>query len=130
MGGAPTISGGMSQSEYQKLLDEQRVYAEEAEAKREAKLAEYDQNRIKAEKDLLEAQKLAEQQKIAAQQDAEAQIAEEVQAMGQQEQTKKWTDKPEVKARRSKQELERRKRNNTYRWRKLLFNLYFIFFYF
>lgn len=89
MGGAPTISGGMSPEQYQKLLDEQRVYAEEAEAKREAKLAEYEQNRIKAEKDLLEAQKLAEQQKIAAQQDAEAQIAEEVQAMGQQEQTKK-----------------------------------------
>ena len=89
MGGAPTISGGMSQAEYQKLLDEQRVYADEAEAKREAKLAEYEQNRIKAEKDLLEAQKLAEQQKIAAQQDAEAQIASEVQAIGQQEQTKK-----------------------------------------
>jgi len=83
MGGAPTISGGMSQAEYQKLLDEQRVYADEAEAKREAKLAEYEQNRIKAEKDLLEAQKLAEQQKIAAQQDAEAQIAGEVQAMDQ-----------------------------------------------
>ncbi len=41
-----------------------------------------------------------------------------------QEQTKKWADKPEVKSRRSKQELERRKKNNTYRWRKLLFNTY------
>ena len=80
MGGGPTISGGMTQAEYQKLLDEQRKYAEEADAKREAKLAEYEQNRIKAEKDLLEAQKLAEQQKITSQQDAEAQIASEIEA--------------------------------------------------
>jgi len=40
------------------------------------------------------------------------------------EQTKKWSDKPEVKSRRSKQELERRKRNNNYMWRKLLYNTY------
>lgn len=89
MGGAPTISGGMSQKEYQDLLNEQRKYAEEADAKREAKLAEYEQNRIKAEKDLLEAQKLAEQQKISSQQDAEAQIAAELQASQMTEEEKK-----------------------------------------
>jgi serine phosphatase RsbU (regulator of sigma subunit) len=89
MGGGPTISGGMTQAEYQKLLDEQRRYAEEADAKREEKLKQYEQDRIKAEKDLLEAQKLAEQQKITAQQEAEAQIAEELEAAQMSEEQEK-----------------------------------------
>lgn len=80
MGGTPSISGGMSQSEYQKLLDEQRKYSEEADVKRDAKLREYEKERLAAEKDLLESAKLAEQQKITSQQDAEEEIAEELEA--------------------------------------------------
>jgi hypothetical protein len=87
MGGAPTISGGMSQAEYQKLLDEQRKYAEEADLKREERLKQYEQDRIKAEKDLLEAQKLAEQAKITSQQDAEAEIAAEIEATQSEDQS-------------------------------------------
>jgi 2C-methyl-D-erythritol 2,4-cyclodiphosphate synthase len=89
MGGGPTISGGMSQAEYQQLLMEQRRYAEEADAKREAKLKEYEIQRTQAEKSLLDAQKIAEQQKITSQQDAEAQIAAELEAAQQQEEMKK-----------------------------------------
>lgn len=83
MGGGPTISGGMSQAEYQKLLDEQRKYADEAELKREQRLKEYETQRLQAEKDLLNAQKMAEQQQITTQQQAEAQIAAEVEAADQ-----------------------------------------------
>jgi lysyl-tRNA synthetase class I len=89
MGGGPTISGGMSQKEYQDLLNEQRKYAEEAEAKREAKLKEYETQRVQAEKDLIEAAKIAEQEKITTQQDAEAQIAAELEAVNQMEEQQK-----------------------------------------
>lgn len=88
MGGAPSISGGMSQAEYQQLLMEQRKYAEEADLKREQKLKEYETQRLQAEKDLINAQKIAEQEMISSQQAAEQQISEEIQASDQAEQTR------------------------------------------
>lgn len=94
MGGGPTISGGMSQAEYQKLLDEQRKYADEAELKREQRLKEYETQRLAAEKELLTAQKMAEQAQISSQQEAEAQIASEIEAANKQtEQEKGSMDK-------------------------------------
>lgn len=88
MGGGPTISGGMSQAEYQQLLMEQRKYAEEADIKREQKLKEYETQRLQAEKDLLTAQKMAEQEMISSQQEAEKQISEEIQASDEEEKAK------------------------------------------
>jgi len=83
MGGGPSVSGGMSKSEYDAALKEQRDYAEKADLAREAKLAEYEQNRIKSEQDLITAQKNAEMAKVTAQQDAEAMTAEEALAASQ-----------------------------------------------
>ena len=79
-GGGPTVSGGMSKAEYDAALAEQRDYATKADAAREAKLAEYEQNRLASEKDLVNAQKNAEMAKIIAQQDAEKMTAEEAEA--------------------------------------------------
>ena len=80
MGGGPTVSGGMSQTEYAAALAEQRLYAEKADDIRSAKLAEYEQNRLASEKDLINAQKNAELAKLQAQQDAEKMTAEEAEA--------------------------------------------------
>ena len=87
MGGAPTISGGMTQAEYQELLAEQRKYAEQAEKERMTKIEQMEKERVSAEKELLEAQKLAEAEKIAAQQAAEAELAEEIKAVSEEEET-------------------------------------------
>ena len=87
MGGGPSVSGGMSKSEYDMALKEQREYEQIASANREKKLAEYEQNRLNSEKELINAQKGAEQSKIISQQDAEAQIAEELKAQNQQSTT-------------------------------------------
>lgn len=83
MGSGPTVSGGMSKAEYDAALKEQRDYSEKADAAREAKLAEYEQNRIKSEQDLITAQKNAEMAKVTAQQNAEAMTAEEALAASQ-----------------------------------------------
>lgn len=80
MGGGPTVSGGMSKAEYDAALKEQRDYAEKADSAREAKLAEYEQNRLASEKDLINAQKNAELAKVIAQQDAEKMTADEAEA--------------------------------------------------
>lgn len=80
MGGGPTVSGGMTKAEYDAALKEQREYATKADSDREAKLAEYEQNRLASEKDLLQAQKNAELAKVTAQQDAEKMTAEEAEA--------------------------------------------------
>ena len=80
MGGGPTVSGGMTSAEYNAALAEQRDYATKADAAREAKLAEYEQNRLASEKDLINAQKNAELTKMQAQQDAEKMTAEEAEA--------------------------------------------------
>ena len=81
MGGGPRVSGGMSKAEYDAALKEQREYQTKADAEREAKMAEYEQNRLASEKDLIDAQKAAEQAKITAQQDAEAMLSDEAEAV-------------------------------------------------
>lgn len=80
MGGGPTISGGMTKEETDAVIAEQRAYEAQAEAARDAKLAEYEQNRLASEKDLINAQKNAELAKVTAQQDAEKMTAEEAEA--------------------------------------------------
>ena len=80
MGGRPSVSGGMTKAEYDAALAEQRDYASKADATREAKLAEYEQNRLASEKDLINAQKNAELSKMQAQQDAEKMTAAEAEA--------------------------------------------------
>lgn len=80
MGGGPSVSGGMTKSEYDAALAEQRKYEEGATATRDAKLAQYEKDRIAAEKGLLQSAKDAEMAKTTAQQDAEAALAAEADA--------------------------------------------------
>lgn len=80
MGGGPSVSGGMSKGEYDAALAEQRKYEEGATSARDAKLAQYEKDRIAAEKGLLQSAKDAEMAKTTAQQDAEAALAAEADA--------------------------------------------------
>lgn len=84
MGGQPIIQGGMSAAEYSKILADQQAWATQAEKDRDARVAQYEKERIANEKAALVEAKALEEMSIASQKEAEAAIAEEAQAQQQQ----------------------------------------------
>jgi len=80
MGGAPSIQGGMSASEYDAMLTKQADIAKEAEATRQKNLLEYEKLRKENEQAQLQAMKDAERLSVEQQQAAESEVASEVKA--------------------------------------------------
>jgi hypothetical protein len=85
MGGSPKISGGMTKSEQQELLEEERQYQKEQEERRRL-MAEEDENRRVAREEA-ERQRVAaaEAEKIASANRAEQNLIEEAESLEDQE---------------------------------------------
>jgi DNA-binding FadR family transcriptional regulator len=92
MGGSPSISGGMTQAEYQAQLDEQRAYSEAQEKKmREF----YEEQMIKQEETARQAAEQAKQEeinRIAEAEAAEDALQEEIAAQTEEETAEETTE--------------------------------------
>jgi hypothetical protein len=80
MGGRPKVYGGMSQAEYNSILERQARISADAEAERQKNLLAYETERRLAEQDQIRFLKEAERLAIMSQKAAEEETAKELQA--------------------------------------------------